>query len=90
MVLSQVYLKAPKMLGGDPQKAVEEGEKGLRFGADNDFLRLRLAEAYFANNRNEDARKQLQVILTETPNSDYLPEHQEALSEAHKLLDKHP
>ena len=89
MALSQVYLKAPKMLGGDPQKAVEEGEKGLRFGADNDFLRLHLAEAYFAVNRNEDGRKQLQAILNETPNSDYLPEHQEAINEAHKLLEKH-
>lgn len=90
MVLSQLYLKAPKIMGGDTGKAVEEGEKGLRFGADNDFLRLRLAEAYFAVNRDEDGRKQLQVILSETPNPDYLPEHQEAMNEAHKLLEKHP
>ena len=89
MALSQVYLKAPKMLGGDPQKAVEEGDKGLRCGADNYLLRLHLAEAYFAVNRNEDGRKQLQAILSETPNPDYLPEHQEAINEAHKLLEKH-
>ena len=44
--LGQLYLQAPRMLGGDRQKAVEYLEKGLRFGKDNALLRLRLAEAY--------------------------------------------
>lgn len=90
MVLGQVYLQAPRMLGGDQQKAVELLEKGLRFGDDNVLLRLRLAEAYVAVKRFEDARKQLDAIEKIKPNPDYLPEYKEALAEALKLRRKIP
>ena len=90
MALGQVYLNAPHMLGGDKQKAVEVLEKGLRFGQDNALLRLRLAEAYSAVNRNDDARKQLDAISNMKPSADYLPEYKEALAEAEKLRGKIP
>src|SRR5215204_1041019 len=51
MVLGLVYLKAPGLLGGDAHRAVEEMERGLRFGEGNAFLRLHLAEAYTAVGR---------------------------------------
>ena len=88
MVLGQVYLNAPKMLGGDKQKAVEVLEKGLRFGENNALLRLRLAEAYSAVNRNDDARKQLDALSNIKPSADYMPEYKEALAEAEKLRRK--
>src|SRR6266545_4362177 len=53
MALGQLYLKAPKILGGDNQKAVGYLEKGLRFGGNNSLLRLHLAEAYHALNRDQ-------------------------------------
>jgi tetratricopeptide (TPR) repeat protein len=87
MVLGLVELKAPKLLGGDPQKAVEEMEKGLRFGETNAFLRLHLAEAYQKVGRVEDTRKQLEAIINMTPDPNYLPEYKEAVEEARKLLD---
>ena len=88
MVLGLVDLKAPKLLGGDPEKAVSDMEKGLRFGATNAFLHLHLAEAYIAVKRSDDARKQLDAIISMTPDPNYLPEYKEAVAEAHKLLDK--
>jgi Tfp pilus assembly protein PilF len=88
MVLGLVDLKAPKLLGGDPQKAVEEMEKGLRFGETNAFLRLHLAEAYQAVGRPEDARQQLNIIINMTPDPNYLPEYKEASAEARQLLEK--
>jgi tetratricopeptide (TPR) repeat protein len=51
MVLGQLYLQAPRMLGGDQQKAIRYLEKGLRFGDNNALLRLHLATAYHAANR---------------------------------------
>lgn len=87
MVLGLVDLKAPKMLGGDPQKAAGEMEKGLRFGETNAFLHLHLAEAYLAANRKDDARKQLEAIINMTPDPNYAPEYKEAAAEAHKMLD---
>ena len=76
------------MIGGDPEKAVEEMEKGLRFGRTNAFLQLHLAEAYLKVGRTADARQQLNAIISMTPDQNYLPEYKEAVSEAHKLLEK--
>lgn len=88
MALGQVYLESPRMMGGDPKKAVEYMEKGLKFGEKNPVLHLRLAEAYLAVDRKADARKQLDTVLSMTPDPDYLPEHKKAMAEARKLLDK--
>jgi tetratricopeptide (TPR) repeat protein len=90
MALGQVYLKAPRMLGGDQQKAVAMLEKGLRFGENNAFLRLRLAEAYVAVKRYDDARKQLDALVNLKPHPDYMPEYKEAVAEAEKLRSRIP
>ena len=87
MVLGLVYLNAPKLVGGDPNKAVELMEKGLRFGEPNAFLHLHLAEAYEKVGRKEDAKKQVNEILSMKPDQNYLPEYQEAANGAKKLLD---
>jgi tetratricopeptide (TPR) repeat protein len=88
MVLGLVYLNAPGIVGGDPKKAVEEMEKGLRFGEPNAFLHLHLAEAYRKVGRLDDARRELQKILSMTPDPNYLPEYKEASADARKLLDQ--
>jgi tetratricopeptide (TPR) repeat protein len=86
MVLGLVYLQAPKILGGDPQKAIEEMEKGLKFGKGNAFLHLHLAEAYLKAGRKPDARKEIDFIISMTPDQNYLPEYKEAVSQARQLL----
>lgn len=88
LALGELYLKAPRFLGGDYQKAVEYLEKGLRVGSDNALLRLRLAEAYYAVNRKADARKQIDFILAMTPDPDYMPEYKEAVDKSKLLLEK--
>ena len=87
MVLGQVELEAGRMLG-DPEKAVEYLEKGLKFGPNNPLLRLRLAQAYLRVNRKQDARKQLDTILALTPDPNYLPEYKEAVAEARKMIER--
>ena len=88
MVLGLVYLQAPRLLGGDSQKAVEEMEKGLRYGKANAILRLHLAEAYLKVGKTAEAREQLNAILSMSPDQNYLPEFQEASTGARKLLDQ--
>jgi len=88
MVLGLVDLNAPGIVGGDPKKAVEEMEKGLRFGEPNAFLHLHLAEAYKKVGRNDDARREIKKILAMTPDPNYLPEYKEASAAAQKLLDQ--
>ncbi|MDQ3684361.1 MAG: TRAP transporter TatT component family protein [Acidobacteriota bacterium] len=86
MVLGRLDLEVPEMMGGDRQRAVEILEKGLRFGAENSLLRLRLAEAYLAVKRPTDARKQIDYILNMTPHPDFLVEYEESVTKARRLL----
>jgi tetratricopeptide (TPR) repeat protein len=88
MALGQIDLQAPRFLGGDSKRAVEILEKNLRFGEANALYRLRLAQAYLAVNRKEDARRELNAIINMTPSPEYLPEYNDALGEARKLLDQ--
>jgi len=88
MVLGQVYLESPRLLGGDIQKAISYLEKGLRLGPDNELMRLRLAEAYAQAHRNEDARKQIDTLLAMKPAPGYETEYNEAVAGARKLQEK--
>lgn len=83
--LGQLYLKAPRVLGGDSKKAVEYLEKGLHFGNNNALLHLRLAEGYHALGREQDAQKQIDFILKMTPDPDYVPEYEDAVAGAKQL-----
>ena len=83
--LGQLYLRAPKVLGGDTQKAIEYFEKGLKVGSDNALLRVNLAEAYHQAKRESDARKQIDFILKMNPDLDHRAEYDEAVRDAKKL-----
>lgn len=89
MALGRLDLELPGWLGGDRQRAQATLEQGLQYGPENMMLRLQLAKAYLANKRPEDARKQLNYILTIKPDPDYLPEYNESLAETRELLKKH-
>lgn len=86
MVLAQIDLELPGLVGGDKKRAVQRLEQGLVYGKENAFLRLRLAEAYLAVKNKAEARRQLDVILSMKPDPDYLPEYKEAALQARQLL----
>jgi tetratricopeptide (TPR) repeat protein len=88
MVLGQVYQEAPRLLGGDTQKAIEYFQKGLKFGPNNELLRWHLAQAYADANRKEDARKEIDRLLAMKVDPGYEPEHKEALENARQLAEK--
>lgn len=88
MVLGQLYLEAPGFLGGDTQKAIQNLEKGVKFGPDNSLIRAHLAEAYAEASRKDDARKQIETLLSMKPASGFEPEHEEAVVLARKLQEK--
>lgn len=86
--LGQLYLQAPRMLGGDRQKAIDYLEKGLRFGKENALLRLRLAEAYHVVNRIPDALKQIEYLLVMKVDPAFEPEYKEAVQKGLKLREE--
>ena len=88
MVLGRLDLELPSMLGGDPKRAVETLERGMKYGERNSLYRLRLAEAYVRNKRMEDARRELNYIFSMTPHPDFVPEHKEAVTKGRELLAK--
>ena len=88
MVLGQVYLQAPRILGGDVEKAVQYLEKGSKLGPENALMRARLAQAYVAANRDGDAKKVIDDLFAMKPVPGYEPEYNEAVGEAKKLQEK--
>ena len=88
MVLGRLDLELPSMLGGDPKRAVETLERGMKYGENNSLLRVQLAEAYIRVKRMNEAREQINFILKMTPHQDFLPEHQESVTKARELLEK--
>jgi tetratricopeptide (TPR) repeat protein len=86
--LGQTFLKAPRLLGGNTDKAIGYLEKGVKIGPNNGLLRVRLAEAYAQANRNDDARKQIEALLAIKPSPGYEPEYNDAVAQARKLQDK--
>ncbi len=51
-------------------------------------MRYYLAEAYETNNRDADAKKQIEMIMTTTPDPKYMAEHKDAVEKAKKLQEK--
>lgn len=88
LVLGELYLEAPGLIGGDTQKAIQYLEKGLKLGPDNELLRAQLADAYVAAHRNEDARKQIEAVVAMKPTPGFEAEHDEALAEVRALQEK--
>jgi tetratricopeptide (TPR) repeat protein len=88
MVLGQLDLEAPKMMGGDPERAITYLEKGDKLNPQNSMLKLQLAEAYFRTKRINDAKQELDEIAKMKPDPNFLPEHKEALEGAEKLRQK--
>jgi len=88
--LGRLYLQAPKVLGGDVGKAIDYLEKGLKLNPNNTVMRFHLAEAYEANNRDAEAKKELETIIATTPDPKYMAEHKRAVDKAKKLREKIP
>ncbi|HLM23925.1 MAG TPA: hypothetical protein VK274_02665, partial [Pyrinomonadaceae bacterium] len=54
----------------------------------NTLMRFHLAEAYEVNNRDAEAKKQIETLMAVTPDPKYAAEHKEAVEKAKKLLTK--
>lgn len=85
--LGQLEMKT-RITGGKTEKAIEYLEKGLSLEPANSNIRLHLAEAYFAASRDADGKKKLSELIAMKPYPNYIPEHEAALVEAKKLLEK--
>ena len=83
--LAQIEL-GTRLKGGSVEKAVAYLEKAISIEDDNTNLHLHLAEAYLAENKDAEAKKQLKTLLKMKPNPEYIPEHDASVEAARKLL----
>jgi tetratricopeptide (TPR) repeat protein len=88
--LGRLYRQAPRVLGGDSAKAIDYLEKGVKLSPNNTMMRLELAQAYAAQGRDAEAKKQIEAIKAVTPDPQHVAEHKEALAKAEKLLQRIP
>jgi tetratricopeptide (TPR) repeat protein len=86
--LGRLYLEAPTVLGGDSKQAIAYLEKGLKLNPKHTMMRAELAQAYIANNRNAEAKKEIDAVLAATPDPQHAPEQKDAVAKAQKLLQK--
>lgn len=86
--LGRLYLQAPRVMGGDSMKAIEYLEKGVKLNPNHTVMRFHLAEAYAENDRNAEAKKQIETLIAITPDPKYIAEHKDAVEKAKKLLEK--
>lgn len=88
LALGQIDLDLPDVMGGDPERAVAELERGLKFGENNALLRFHLARAYYQVGRHKDARAQAEAVFKIKPSPDYKTEYEDAAEGARQLLSK--
>ena len=86
--LGRLYLQAPTVLGGDTDKAIEYLQKGIKANPNHGLMRFHLAEAYESNNRDAEAKKQIEALMALTPDPKHMAEHKDAVEKAKKLLEK--
>lgn len=73
--------------GGAPAKAVELLNQGLTLNPENFLMRFHLAEAYFALDQDEQAKKQLELVLKIKPPADLAGEYEKIEKQARRQLD---
>jgi tetratricopeptide (TPR) repeat protein len=64
LALGEMYLRLPRLLGGNDRLGLELLETGLKVGPANAELHITLAEYYLKNGRKSDARRLLETVLT--------------------------
>jgi tetratricopeptide (TPR) repeat protein len=84
-ILGEIELNT-RLFGGKASKAVEYLEKGIELEKNNSNLRLHLAQAYLDDDKIDLAKQQLQYIVKMQPDPNFVPEHQQNVAEAKKLL----
>jgi tetratricopeptide (TPR) repeat protein len=85
-VLAQIEL-ATRIKDGSADKAVEYLQKALEFEKENSGIYVHLGQAYLALNKDAEAKRHLDHVLKMKPSPGYVPEHNDSVKEAKRLLE---
>jgi tetratricopeptide (TPR) repeat protein len=87
-VLGRVFFKVPGIAGGSKDKSLEHLEKSKELGPEDPITRLYLAETYLAKKRVDDARAELEYVLSMPDDPRWVSGVTEAKRDAQELLKK--
>ena len=86
--LGRWYAKVPRLFGGSNSKAVEHLQRSLTYAPNSIASHFFLAETFLEMDRREDARRELQFVVTAPFHPDWVPEEREFKQKADAHLAK--
>lgn len=84
--LGRWYFKVPRLFGGSKDKAVEHLKRSLGYAPDSTATHYFLAETYLDSDRQDDARRELQLVLDAPLHPEWTPEDREFKQKAKELM----
>ncbi len=88
LALGEIDKELPRIVGGNMGRAITRLEQGLKVAPQNLEMKLAMAEAYLEDGRKEDARRQLQEIISRTVNASRAKSERDVQEKARKMLAK--
>lgn len=88
LALGEMDKELPRIVGGNLSRAITRLETGLKIAPHNLEIKLALAEAYNEDGRKEDARRQLQEILSRPLTASRAKAEGHVQEKARKLLNQ--
>lgn len=88
LALGEIDKELPRIVGGNLSRAITRLEQGLKVAPHNLEMKLAMAEAYQEDGRKEDARRQLQEIISRTINASRAKSERGVQEKARKMLAK--
>jgi len=86
--LGRWYLRVPRLFGGSKDKSVEHLKKSLTYAPESTATHFFLAETYLEMDKKDDAKRELQTVLTVPLHPEWTPEDKEFKEKAAALLKK--
>ena len=88
LALGEMDRQLPRIVGGSLSRAITRLEQGVKVAPNNLEMKLALAEAYQEDGRKEDARRQLQELISRPINPSRARAERDVQQKARQLLGK--
>ena len=86
--LGRWYFRVPRLLGGSKDKSVEHLKKSLSYAPESSATHYVLAETYLEMDKKDEAKRELQTVLSVPLHPEWTPEDKEFKQKAADLLKK--
>jgi tetratricopeptide (TPR) repeat protein len=86
--LGRWYFRVPRLFGGSKDKSVEHLKKSLSYAPESSATHYFLAETYLEMDKKDEAKRELQTVLSVPLHPEWTPEDKEFKQKAAELLKK--